>query len=120
MRKLTIFKQAIAYASPSDTAGLYLVVNRLDKIVYVFDPAFIHLIRYAMATFCTSEMSAEQLALFLAYIDAFNGVTAFTALTSSLDEVLVNLALSIEDASALTCGQSASFEYALIGVDINL
>lgn len=120
MRKLTRFKQEETYSSPADTAGLYLVVPRLDKTVYVFDAGFMHLIRYALTSFCTSEMSASQAELFLAYIDAFNGVAPFTDVTSSLDEELVNLALCADGASEVVCGNATSFTYVACGVDINL
>jgi len=69
VRKLTQFKKTMTYANPSDTAGLYLVITMLDKTTYLFDAAFIHLIRYALTSFCTSEMTSEQLDLFLDYID---------------------------------------------------
>ena len=120
MRKLTIFKQAEAYSSPTDTVGLYIVITRLDKLIYVFDAGFIHLIRYAMATFCTSEMSTEQSALFLTYIDAFNGVAPYTSLTRALDDELVQLALCVEDGSDYACGEALTFTFAPCGVDINL
>jgi len=120
MRKLTRFKQDELYSSPSDTVGLYLVVTKLDKTEYVFDAEFLKLIRYALTTFCTSEMSADQLALFLAYIDAFNGVAPFTAVTSALDEELVNITMSVEYASASSCGNAELFSFPLYGVDINL
>lgn len=120
MRKLPHFKRDTAYASPVDTAGLYAVVNRLDKTVYVFDAAFIHLIRYALATFCTSEMSSEQLEVFLAYIAAVQGIEPFTDVGSALDEELVKLSLCVEDASAVVCGNSISFTYVACGTDINL
>jgi hypothetical protein len=120
MRKLTKFKQDEVYASPSNAAGLYVVITRLDRLIYVFDEAFISLIRYAMATFCTSEMSTEQLALFLTYIDAFNGGTSFTSVTRALDDELLNLGLSVEDGSVYACGEASFFTFAPNGVDINL
>lgn len=120
MRKLTRFKQAEVYSNPTDAAGLYVVTTRLDKLIYVFDLQFIHLIRYAMATFCTSEMSIEQSALFLTYIDAFNGVAPFTSVTRALDDELFNLALCIEDGSDYACGEALTFTFAPCGVDINL
>jgi hypothetical protein len=120
MRKLTKFKQDEVYASPTNAAGLYVVITRLDKKVYIFDEAFIHLIRYALATFCTSEMSPGQLAVFLNYIDAFNGGTPFTSVTRALDDELLNIGLSVEDGSLYACGEALFFTFAPNGADINL
>lgn len=120
MRKLTKFKQAAAYTTSLDTAGLYLVVYMLGSRGYVFDPTFIHLIRYALTTSYTTEMSVRQSELFLAYIDAVNGVIPFTAITSSLDKTLVNLALCVDDGTTAVWGDSSNFTYAPCGVDINL
>lgn len=120
MRKLSQFKAGVAYSNPTDTAGLFAVITRLDKIVYAFDATFIHLIRYALATFCTSEMSSEQLTLFLEYIEAVNGTAPFTPVTKALDGKLVDIALCIEDASDIVCGRSTLFTYVACGVDINL
>ena len=120
MRKISRFKIGTAYSNPTDTTGLYAVVTRLDKIIYIFDPAFIHLIRYALATFCTSEMSTEQLDVFMDYIEAFNGTAPFTDITRALDEELVKIALCTEDESGYACGNSPSFTYIACGVDINL
>lgn len=120
MRKLSRFKQDALYKNPTDTVGLYVVITRLDKRVYVFDAAFIHLIRYALATFCTSEMSSEQLEVFLVYVDAVNGTAPFSEISLALDEELVRLALCVEEESGYTCGNSVSFTYVACGVDINL
>ena len=120
MRKLTRFKQAGPYASSADTAGLYLAITRLDKIVYVFDEDFIKLIRYSLSTFCTSEMSTEQEALFLSYVRAFNGVAGFTDLTRALDNKLLELGLCVEDGTNYACGEAEFFTFTPCGVDINL
>lgn len=120
MNKLTRFKQAEVYSIPSDAVGLYVVITRLDKKVYLFDESFIHLIRYALATFCTSEMSLEQSEVFLTYINAFNGVAPFTPLTRALDNELVSLALCDEDGTNYACGEAELFNFAPCGEDINL
>jgi hypothetical protein len=113
MRKLAKFKQEGVYVNPVDTKGLYAVIELLDRTVYVFDEEFIHLVRYALATSDTSEMSKEQRSLFMSYItDANSG--AFTTLTRALDTALANLTLGV------AYGNAATFTYAPSGVDINL
>jgi len=120
MRKPSSVIVGIDYTKTVDTQGLYSSVDDLEGTTYIFDANFIHLVRYGLSTFCTSEMTTEQLNLFEEYIDAVNQITLFTPITSALDKELVDISLCREDIGVIVCGNAELHTYADCGTDINL
>jgi len=112
--------QGGGYFSNTDTLGLYVVDVRMDGTYFIFDEAFIHLVRYALSTSCLSEFSSTQLDFFLEYIAAVDGAVHHTEATAALDYELVIISLCIDQTNLITCGNSDLHTYVACGTDINL
>ena len=120
MKKPSSAVVGTGYIKDADTLGLYSTLVTLEGTTYLFDTYFMHLVRYALSTFCISEMNVEQVNLFTTYIAAVNKEVAHTDITLALDKELVDITICREDAGVIVCGNAALHIYDTCGTDINL
>jgi 23S rRNA maturation mini-RNase III len=121
MRKASVALVGAGYSKTANTLGLYAVIENLDGFSFLWDANFTHLVRYALTTFCVSEMTVLQKELLQQYVAAVNQEIAHTDVTLSLDEHLTDIAQCVDNSTeVIVCGNADLHTYVACGVDINL
>lgn len=121
MRKASIALVGADYNNVLNTRGIYTKVENLDGFSFLWDAEFTHLARYALSTFCISEMSNIQKELFQQYVAAVNQEVAHNFATLSLDQHLADIAQCVDHSTdVIVCGNADLHTYVACGVHINL
>lgn len=107
-------KKCIQYPN---TLGLFIAEPRLGYTKYIFDPEFIHLVRYAVSTDCISEMTGDQAKFFTDWLEystaLINGFASYPVDSPivAFDHELINISECIDTSDQINCGNSILHEY---------